>query len=93
MCPTDYLRSTTEPIQLGELSSEALLCLGTNGLREKHRALFEEYDRNIRDAKANRSRFEQEDKRFVNRRLEEDGPKLQQEVQMIIRGLYDEVYP
>jgi hypothetical protein len=88
-----YFRSTTEPIQLGALPSEDLLCLGANGLREKHRALFEAYDRQIRDAKANRSRSEQEDKGFVNRRLEEDESKLQQEVQNIIRGLYDEVYP
>jgi hypothetical protein len=88
-----FFRSTTEPIQLGELSPDELLCLGSNGLREKHRVLFEAYDRQIKDAKSTRARSEQEDKRFINRRIEEDEPKLQQEVQNIIRGLYNEVYP
>lgn len=85
--------SKQESIQLGSLSLDGLLILGANGLREKHRKPFEKYDRSMREANSDHSKAEVEDKKFINKRIEEDTKKVRQEVQDIIRRLHDSIYP
>ncbi|KAF8607193.1 hypothetical protein BDV93DRAFT_303052 [Ceratobasidium sp. AG-I] len=85
--------SKKDPIQLGNLSLDSLLALGSNGLREKHPKPFEKYDRMTREARINLSNAEGEDKKFINKRIEEDKKKVKQEVREITRVLHDSIYP
>lgn len=87
------LSSKKDPIQLGNLSLDSLLALGSNGLREKHRGPFEKYDRMMREARANLSNAEGEDRNFISKRAREDTQKVKQEMREIARVLYDSIYP
>jgi hypothetical protein len=67
--------------------------LAENGLRERYREPFVKYDHCMRDEKAARSEAEKLDNNKIKEIVQRDAPMVRQEVQSIIRRLYDEIYP
>ncbi|KAG9125289.1 Vacuolar protein sorting-associated protein 13A [Ceratobasidium sp. 392] len=87
------IKSNTAQIQLGDLGYEDLMNLAKNGLREKHPVPFQKFDRCIREDKVARSEAENLDVKKVDELIRQDTPMVRQEIQSIIRRLYDELYP
>ncbi|QRV98719.1 cytochrome P450 family protein [Ceratobasidium sp. AG-Ba] len=80
-------------IQLGDLSSEEVMNLGKHGLKDEFPGPFQKYDRAMREDKVEISRMEISDKKKINEHIERDTPMVRQEVQNVVRTLYDQLYP
>ncbi|QRW13378.1 E3 ubiquitin-protein ligase TRIP12 [Ceratobasidium sp. AG-Ba] len=87
------IKSNMPRIQIGEVNCEELMFLAKHGLREMHPAPFQKFERCMRKDKATRSEMEEADNKKVNKIIDGDTSKIRQEVQNIIRSLYDQLYP
>ncbi|KAG8723550.1 hypothetical protein FRC09_002858 [Ceratobasidium sp. 395] len=87
------IKSDTPQIQLGDIGYDDLMNLAKNGLRDKHPRPFQNFDRCMREEKAARCEAEKLDQQKVDELIQRDAPMVRQEVQNIIRRLYDELYP
>ncbi|KAG8744092.1 Vacuolar protein sorting-associated protein 13A [Ceratobasidium sp. 414] len=85
--------SSAPQVQLGDLGYDDLMCLAKHGLREKYREPFQKFDRCMRDDQASRSEAEKADNKTVNGLIKRDTQMVRQEVQNIIRRVYDQLYP
>ncbi|KAG8687281.1 hypothetical protein FRC11_007479, partial [Ceratobasidium sp. 423] len=81
------------PLRLGNLSPIDLEALAANGLRSQHRNIFAKYDGRVRELNSERSRREGADKRHIDEKIIRDRPKIQEEIQHLVRRKYDEHYP
>ncbi|QRV84782.1 GTP-binding protein [Ceratobasidium sp. AG-Ba] len=87
------IKSSGHPIQLGDLTSEEVMHLGKHGLKERFPGPFQKYERVIREDKAELSKMEISDRKKINELVERDTPMIRQEVQNVVRTLYDQLYP
>lgn len=89
VCSTD---PSLSQVQLGNLSSDHLMLLAENGLREKYREPFEKYDRRIEDIDAAWPKAEGENEKAIDERIQQDIPMIEQEVRRLVRRSYQAVY-
>ncbi|QRW13380.1 E3 ubiquitin-protein ligase TRIP12 [Ceratobasidium sp. AG-Ba] len=80
-------------IQLGDLTPEEVMTLGKHGLKDRFPGPFQKYERALREDKAEVSRMEGSDRKKINELVERDTPMVRQEVQNVVRTLYDQLYP
>ncbi|KAG8738572.1 hypothetical protein FRC10_006677 [Ceratobasidium sp. 414] len=85
--------ATLPQVQLGDLSSDGLMHLAENGLREKYRGPFQKHEQRIRDLKIARFDMETQDRKKIDESIERDTPMIRDEVRNAIRTLYCRVYP
>jgi hypothetical protein len=86
-------RSTDSPIQLGNLSLDEFWILASNGLRGRHKSIFDDYEKQIQELTNTRSTLEVADRSLISQNVHRDKQKVTQEVREIIRTLYLSVYP
>lgn len=78
---------------LGKLTVEGLLILGEHGLREMYPKPFAEYKERAKVEKQDWDRSYSEDVKLVDKRIDEDVPKLKPLITHIVRSVCNDLYP
>ncbi|KAG8718656.1 hypothetical protein FRC09_012325 [Ceratobasidium sp. 395] len=86
-------RSTTHTLTPGALTTEQLLILGNNGLRDMYPEPFLEYDRRMETETQKWTEGWKTAAQRVDDQIERDEPRLETFITRIIRDIYREMFP